>query len=935
MPPVGILIDPTTQSTLYSAFDSSAEETDIYKSTDWGVTWTFLQSMPILADLELDPQNPSTLYASSPLPGTVVIYKSTDGGVTWNEADSGILAVSGTKGAVLQLAVDPVNEGVVYAADRTSGLYKSTDGGQSWTSIDSGIDTLVDEDYYPTQLMVDSSHTSTVYFSVSAIPPEHGHPGLPVTVPSGLYKSTDGGATWNAAGLAGIGISAAAMDPANSSHLVACAYGTFESSTDGGATWTAGASCVGSYVSIAISDTNPNQIFIGYETSSTVWESDDGGATFNSVEVLPNEFRGIAYRSGNVYVGAYYSGLYISRDSGATWIASSSAASPQTINVPTEEPTIQAAIDAASNGDTVLVSPGTYYEKLDFEGKAITLASSGGAAATILDGNGGGPIVNFHTSEGNASVLQGFTLTHAEQNDIVGYGPAINIDGSSPTIEDNIFVDNIDGLGLGGAIAGNGASPIIVRNYFTGNSGLNYAPNPFCVIGFVNVSSPVVADNVFANNSVIAYYQLIPSPSPSPKFYNNTVVGNTAGLDLSFASNSASMLFSNNVIAFNQIGVKMSFSNGATLPAFNDNLVYGSTTSDYNGVASQTGSNDNISSDPQLKNWSDGDVHLLYGSPAIDVGDSAVNQASVTDFYGNTRVYAGNPGGTAVVDIGAAEYEPPVVTAAGGSILVPFDGAKSGTLASAEADPSEPLVFALVTPPAHGTVTLMNAAIGTFQYTPAQGYLGADSFTFHITDPYGTVSSVATEQVTVAYVAATANNGSVTTKPDTVVSGSLSATTDYPGQTLSFSIVSNPTHGTVSVVSSSGSFHYVPAMAYVGADSFTFEATDSHGTVSNVATESVTVTDVAPKANAMNVQIYPIASGSRLLSGSTVYAGQVLTYELVSQPAHGAVTITNAQTGAYTYTVDYPFTGKDSFTFQVVDQWGTASNVATVSTRVF
>jgi len=84
---------------------------------------------------------------------------------------------------------------------------------------------------------------------------------------------------------------------------------------------------------------------------------------------------------------------------------------------------IQDAIDRASNGDLVLVQPGTYYENIDFKGKAIFVQGNGGASNTVIDGGRYTPapdpedpsfgcVVRFISGEGPESVLQGFTITN-------------------------------------------------------------------------------------------------------------------------------------------------------------------------------------------------------------------------------------------------------------------------------------------------------------------------------------------------------------------------------------------------------------------------------------------------------------------------------------------------------------------------------------------
>jgi hypothetical protein len=80
------------------------------------------------------------------------------------------------------------------------------------------------------------------------------------------------------------------------------------------------------------------------------------------------------------------------------------------ILVPEEIGTIQGAIVSAVDGDRVLVEPGTYFENINFLGKAITISSTEGPEITFIDGGGVDSVVTFNTDEGPESVIKGFTI---------------------------------------------------------------------------------------------------------------------------------------------------------------------------------------------------------------------------------------------------------------------------------------------------------------------------------------------------------------------------------------------------------------------------------------------------------------------------------------------------------------------------------------------
>jgi len=266
-------------------------------------------------------------------------------------------------------------------------------------------------------------------------------------------------------------------------------------------------------------------------------------------------------------------------------------------------------------------------------------------------------------------------------------------------------------------------------------------------------------------------------------------------------------------------------------------------------------------------------------------------------------------------------------TANAASAVTAEDTAVAGTLSASDVEGST-LTFTQVTGPAHGTLVLNTD--GTYTYTPAANYFGADSFTYKVND--GTTdSAVATVSLTVTSVndAPTANAASAVTAEDTAVAGTLSGS-DVEGSTLTFTQVTGPAHGTL-VLNTDGTYTYTPAANYFGADSFTYKVNDGT-TDSAVATVSLTVTSVndAPTANAASAVTAEDTAVAGTLSASDV-EGSTLTFTQVTGPAHGALVL-NID-GTYTYTPAANYFGPDSFTYKVNDG-ATDSAVATVSLTV-
>ncbi len=206
--------------------------------------------------------------------------------------------------------------------------------------------------------------------------------------------------------------------------------------------------------------------------------------------------------------------------------------------VPSEYPTIQTAIDAAIDGDIIIVEPNTYTgsgnKEIDFKGKAITLRSESGPESCIIDCQNSGRGFYFHSNEDANSVLEGFTITN-------GYrykGGGIFCQGSSPTITNCIIRGNTayDMMmpGAGAGIYNTNSSPIISNCVISNNTAYTDTGSTDWSQGggmFNITSNPTIINCTFTENSansvVGAFGGGIFNSSSNPTIINCTFTGNS------------------------------------------------------------------------------------------------------------------------------------------------------------------------------------------------------------------------------------------------------------------------------------------------------------------------------------------------------------------------------------------------------------------------
>ncbi len=214
-----------TPSVVYAATDQGVQ-----KTTDAGATWKSTGLTALSVALAIDPMTPATIFA-----GTASgVSRSMDGGASWTSVFPAA--------NVHALAIDPRTPANVYVGGDAGALAKSTDRGATWSTPATGIpDPIV-------SIAIDPTSPATLYLATARPGPQPRQ--ISNTGPGGLWKSTDGGATWTDLrnGLADMW-NAVVVDPHAPGTLYAATDLVFNAATgasdglvaksiDAGATWT-------------------------------------------------------------------------------------------------------------------------------------------------------------------------------------------------------------------------------------------------------------------------------------------------------------------------------------------------------------------------------------------------------------------------------------------------------------------------------------------------------------------------------------------------------------------------------------------------------------------------------------------------------------------------------------------------------------------------
>ncbi|PSW00140.1 Ig-like domain-containing protein, partial [Photobacterium lipolyticum] len=334
----------------------------------------------------------------------------------------------------------------------------------------------------------------------------------------------------------------------------------------------------------------------------------------------------------------------------------------------------------------------------------------------------------------------------------------------------------------------------------------------------------------------------------------------------------------------------------------------------------------------------------VHGSTKVNTGTGVVTYSPDKDFAGTDSfyyrvedVYGGLSEAAKVTITVTAVDDDPVANADMAStdeeLAVLIDVLANDTDPD-QGDSADSDTLAIVSQPEHGAVAIEE---GQIRYEPDANYAGSDVFTYTVRDTSDRQSNTAEVRINIAGVndaPVTVVDSAVTNEDMPVEISVLSNDSDIDGSVdvSTVAIVSQPEKGKV-VVSELGMVTYTPEVNYYGSDSFTYVVQDNEDATSEATAVSLTVNSIndAPVASDDVATLLEDSTHSiNVLGNDNDIDGQLDSSSVVvfSQPEQGSVSV--AESGAILFTPIINFSGEDSFTYQVRDDLGMISNIATV-----